>query len=96
MPEMICGMLDWPLSIMRYFVDQISEPDLFISAKSADPKKELEHLCEAYFYSGSRHLIAGENQLAIDLFKKCVATDIRNFFEYDSAVAELKILESPK
>jgi lipoprotein NlpI len=87
---------DWPLSILRYLVGQIPESELLASAKNPDPKTESEHLCEAYFYSGSRHLISGDNKMAIDFFKLCIATDRRDFCEYKSAAAELKALDSPK
>jgi lipoprotein NlpI len=53
-------------------------------------------MCEAYFYSGSKNLFAGDIQMAIDLFKKCIDTDHKDFTEYVSALAELKILEAPK
>jgi lipoprotein NlpI len=53
-------------------------------------------MCEAYFYSGSRHLFSGENKTAIDLLKKCIATDHKDFTEYVSALAELNLLEEPK
>jgi lipoprotein NlpI len=90
------GPGDWHLSVIRYLVGQLSEPDFFASAICDGPNKVSEHMCEAYFYSGSKHLFAGEDQMAIDLFKKCITTDIRHFTEYVSAVAELKTLEAPK
>jgi lipoprotein NlpI len=89
---------DWPFSVMRYLAGQLPEAGFFASAKNADPKRESEHMCEAYYYSGSRHLFAGDNQVAIEFFRKCIATagDHRDFCEYISALAELKILETPK
>ena len=87
---------DWPLSVMRFLVGQLTEPEFFVSAKNFNPEIESEHMCEAYFYAGSRHLFAGENKLAIDLFKQSIATNHKDFPEYLSALAELMILEAPK
>jgi tetratricopeptide (TPR) repeat protein len=97
---------DWNLSIIRYLVGQLSESDFFSAAKSNYPKTESEQMCEAYFYSGSKHQIAGETQVAIDMFKKCVAVNRKDipvyFFQfaidaiYISALAELKVLDTPK
>ncbi len=87
---------DWQASVLRFLVGQLPEPEFFASAKNADPKKESEHLCEAYFYSGSRYLFSGNAQVASGLFKKCIATagDHRDFCEYMSALAEVKVLGS--
>jgi tetratricopeptide (TPR) repeat protein len=79
---------DWPWSIFQYFVGHMSEPDLFASAKNNDPMKESAHMCEVYFYAGSRHMFSGENQMAIELFKKCLYYDHKDFTENDSALAD--------
>ena len=71
---------------------QLTELEFLASAKNNDQKIEKEQLCEAYFYAGSKLLIAGDNTTAKDYFRKCVATDKRISMEYTSAVAELKFL----
>lgn len=87
---------DWPLSVMRFLVGQLTESEFLASAKNENQKTESEHMCEVYFYSWSRHLFAGDNQMAINLFKKCIATGHKDFTEYVSALAELKILDALK
>jgi lipoprotein NlpI len=83
---------DWPSQIGRFLAGQITEQELLAAAEDTDSKKDHEQKCEAYFYIGSRHLIAGDKARAEDLFEKCVATGIQNFSEYQCAKAELNTL----
>ena len=83
---------DWPSNIGRFLGGQLAESDFLKAAENADGKKQGEQQCEAYFYAGSERLIAGDKTAAADYFKKCVATNKATFFEYHSAVAELKFL----
>ncbi len=85
---------DWSLSLMRYLTGQLEEHDLIAAGKAADPKQETENMCEAYFYIGSKHLIAGEAPIANDYFRKCVATDVKNFTEFASSIAEMDCLKA--
>jgi rhomboid protease GluP len=83
---------DWPSQIGRFLAGQITEQELLAAAEDADSKKDREQKCEAYFYIGSRHLMAGDNARAEDFFEKCVATGARDFAEYQCAKAELNAL----
>jgi len=87
---------DWPSKIGRFLTGQLAESDFLAAAKNADVKKEAEQLCQAYFYAGSKHLLAGDKSAARDCFEKSVATDRKDFLEYGSAVAELKFLRAEK
>jgi tetratricopeptide (TPR) repeat protein len=83
---------DWPSPIGRFLAGQITEQELLAAAEDVDSKKDREQKCEAYFYIGSRHLIAGDKARAEDFFEKCVATGIQNFSEYQCAKVELNTL----
>jgi tetratricopeptide (TPR) repeat protein len=84
---------DWPSKVGSFLTGKITEQELLAAAKSGDRKRGQEQRCEAYFYIGSRHLIAGDKTGAADFFEKCVATSIQDFSEYQCAKAELRVLE---
>jgi lipoprotein NlpI len=48
--------------------------------------------CEAWFYAGIKRLAAGDKRTAIELFKKCLATDQKTFVEFGLAATELNML----
>ncbi len=87
---------DWTAKVGQFLVGQLAEPEFLAAAKNADPKTKAGQLCEAYFYAGSKHLFAGDMAVAADFFQKSIATDKRTFFEYMSAVAELRFLKEQK
>ncbi|MBE7210497.1 MAG: hypothetical protein INR65_05715 [Gluconacetobacter diazotrophicus] len=50
-------------------------------------------LCEAWFYSGMKLLLAGDRAAAAEHFRQCLATKQLTFIEYELAEAELRGLE---
>jgi hypothetical protein len=50
--------------------------------------------CEAWFYAGMKRLLSGDAATARDDFQKCLATDRKDYDEYNFAAAELRMLES--
>ncbi|MGB8352975.1 MAG: tetratricopeptide repeat protein [Chthoniobacteraceae bacterium] len=84
---------DWRLMIGRFLADQMPEADFLNAANDAKAEKSKQKQCEAWFYAGMKHLIAGDKATAQDDFKKCIATDETLYLEYASAQANLKFLE---
>jgi ankyrin repeat protein len=84
---------DWPLQIGRFLAGQSSESNFLAAAYSPVPQTSKEQHCEAWFYSGSKHLIERDEMGAVDNFKKCLTTGLQNFEEYTSANAELLFIE---
>ena len=85
--------VDWPGTVGRFLADQLSEADVLKAAENPNPQTSREQHCEAWFYIGSKRLIAGDTATAADDFKKCLATGVVSFEEYGSAEAELKRLK---
>lgn len=83
---------DWPSKVGRFLAGQLTEGNLLKAAEDTNTQTDQEQHCEAYFYAGSKRLIADDKTTAADYFKKCLATDVKNFEEYQSAEAELKFL----
>jgi len=82
---------DWPMKISHFLTGQLAETDFFKAADNAGKKKDREQHCEAYFYAGSKRLIEGDKITATNYFEKCLATEVKNFNEYQSAAAELNL-----
>jgi len=83
---------DWQSKVGRFLAGQMTQADLLKAAADPNAQTDREQHCEAYFYAGSKRLIEGDQTTAADYFKQCVATDVKKFEEYSSAVAELKLL----
>ena len=85
---------DWTSQIQRHLCGEIPESQFLAAAKHSDPKVEAGQICEAYFFAGYKILIEGDRAKSVDFFQKAVATGKTNFFEYQSAAAELKRLKT--
>jgi tetratricopeptide (TPR) repeat protein len=83
---------DWAFKIGHFLIDQLTETELLAAAKNADLKTEVEGLCSAYFYAGSKRLFAGDKATAADYFRKSIATGNAIYMEPCSAAAELELL----
>lgn len=84
---------DWDSQIGHYLTGQLAEPAFLAAAASGDSKTDGQ-LCQAYFYAGVKHLVNGDKATARDYFQKSTATDHKNYDEYSSAAAELKLLQA--
>jgi lipoprotein NlpI len=85
---------DWELCVGHFLAGDTTQPDFMAQAPKTVVRETdgPEHLCEAYYYSGMKRLLAGDKPGAADLFQKCIGTAQENFSEYTSAKAELKRL----
>ena len=87
---------DWTSKVGHFLAGQMAEPEFLFAAKNADSKMEVDQLCQAYFYAGSKLLLAGDKVASADCFRKSVATDMKTHFGYGSAVAELGFLSESR
>src|SRR5262249_37503489 len=83
---------DWATKVANFLLDKISEADFFAAAASPDAKKERSQRCEAWFYAGMKRLLNVDKTTAADYFRKCLATEEKDFTEYQFAKAELHAL----
>ena len=84
---------DWPAKVGQFLAGQLAEGAFLNAATNPDPQTDREQHCEAWFYAGSKRLIAGDKTTAAADFQKCLDTGVKNFEEYESAGAELKLLK---
>src|SRR6266446_5748881 len=83
---------DWFSKVAGHLLGKVSEADLFGAAASPDAKKDSGQHCEAWFYAGMKKLFSGDKKTAADYFHKCLATEQKDFTEFQLAQSELKAL----
>jgi len=79
----------WYASVVKFLTGEIEEDAFLDSARDETPKKTNERRCEAYFYAATLRAVAKDKEGAHALYKKCVATRVRSFIEYESATIAL-------
>jgi lipoprotein NlpI len=82
----------WAKSIGEYLTGNLTQTRLLAEAGIGDAPPPNERRCEAYFYIGTTHLMAGHRTLAKHYFEKCVSTGAFTCYEYKLARAELSRL----
>jgi lipoprotein NlpI len=83
---------DWFSKVAEHLLGKVSEADLFAGAASPDPKTDSGQHCEAWFYTGMKKLFSGDKKTAANYFHKCLATEQKDFTEFQLAQSELKAL----
>jgi len=83
---------DWFSKVAGHLLGKVSEADLLAAAASPDAKKDSEQHCEAWFYAGMKKLFSGDKETAANYFHKCLATEQKDFTEFQLAQSELKAL----
>jgi len=82
---------DWPSQIARYLLNQINETNLFAAINPSETEWQQSQF---WYYTGMKHLIAGDKAKAIDCFQKSVNTKTRPYAVYISARTELAALQT--
>src|SRR5499426_2124525 len=83
---------EWPGPIVSLYLGKVPEHVVFDAVADADPNRQRQKRCQAYFYVGQQMLIGQKNGEAAKMFRETVATNAPNLFEYEGAHAELKHL----
>ena len=82
----------WPGVLISMFSGTARPEDVLAAAKDANPKKQREQECIAFFFLGQQQLIQGNRDAAEDYFRKTVATGVTHYRQYAAAKTELKRL----
>jgi lipoprotein NlpI len=80
----------WEKNIGAFLLGRMGEAE-FLGA--AGRGNDSGRQCEAWFYAGMKRLLSGDAATARDYFQRCLATDRKDFDEYNFAAAELALLE---
>jgi len=81
---------DWQMQIAKFLLNQISETAFFKAIDRSDTGREQS---EFWYYTGMKHLLAGDKEEASDCFRKSLATKTRPYAVFFSARAELSVLD---
>jgi tetratricopeptide (TPR) repeat protein len=76
----------WEKSIAGYLLGDVQEDALLAQAHDAGQQ------CEAAFYIGSMHLLGGDKAGARRFYERAAATHLAPYYEFRSALAELRRL----
>jgi tetratricopeptide (TPR) repeat protein len=82
----------WSITVGEFLLGTRTEDGL-LKAANANASAQEVLLCEAYYFMGMKHLLAGDEKGAADRFKKSVDTKAAKIFEYHNAEAELRALK---
>lgn len=82
----------WPAPAMALMLGTITPERLLAIALDAEPRTARNQRCEALFFIGEYHLLAGRTDKAIAAFEAAVGTGVVEFVEYWHAKAELQRL----
>ena len=75
----------------KYLLGEISESDLIADFNQPAPEQTARQKeCEGYYYIGAKRLVEGDRDGALRLFQKSVDTNVRNYYEWNLARAELR------
>ena len=83
---------EWPGPIVSMYLGKVPEQAVFDAVADADPTKQRQQRCQAYFYVGQQLLIRENNSEASKMFREAMTTEASTLFEYEGAQVELKHL----
>lgn len=93
--ESLPGNSAWTKAIGAFLLGRCTEADLLRQAEAPSPIPVKRRECEACYYIGMSHLLAGADKLAKGDFSRSVAADFRQLGEFGLARAELARLNRP-
>ena len=82
----------WVAPVLKYLAGQMTEEEVFRRARHKDPEKNREQHCEGYYYVGACYLADGKLDKAQELFTKCLAQRVHNFYEHGFAIRDLRTI----
>jgi tetratricopeptide (TPR) repeat protein len=87
---------DWTASIANYLAGNLNENEFLAQATTTAkrPTDISSQLCDAYYFEGMEHLLAGDKAKAAELFQKSVSTGEDNSYSYMNAMTELDDLKN--
>ncbi len=79
--------------IVDLFLEKITPDELIDNMRKESIDEEEEVECRANFYIGEYYMLKGNNTKAIECFKKCRKTSLKNLIEFRMAGNELSRLD---
>lgn len=87
----------WPDPIVAFITGKRSEGAILADAKRRRwPQEKREGECEALYFIGMSHLLAGRTEVAASYFERCLATGLETLCEYSFAKFRLESLRASR
>jgi len=85
----------WPVPVENYLTGTMVEADVLQYAKMpvTNQRNQMERLCDANYFIGMKHLLAGDKTGAADFFQKALNAFLVGYSIYESAAIELSRLK---
>jgi lipoprotein NlpI len=85
----------WPVPVERFLTDALVEEDVLLFAKIpvTSLRTQKEHLCDANYYIGMKHFLAGDKTGAANCFHAALDSILIGYSNYESAATELNFLK---
>ena len=84
----------WPKPLVLHYLGRMSEAAV-LAAAAADARNRQEQECEAHFFLGQQHILAGANEAAVASLRQALALCPRHMVEYHATRVELSRLGAP-
>lgn len=85
----------WPGALLKLYMGEVDAEAVVEALSKGVPNMQIGHACEAYYYLGQYYLLHNNRQAAIELFNKAVATNAKDYVEYEFALAYSLKLRNP-
>lgn len=82
----------WPGIIVKLYLGQVPAARVIAETRDADPVKQRENECVAFFFLGQERLVKGDTERAAEYFQKTLDTGITGYRQYAAAEEELRRL----
>ncbi|HEX5136978.1 MAG TPA: tetratricopeptide repeat protein [Planctomycetota bacterium] len=84
---------DWYTKVAAFLTGQMKEDAFLAAARAENANLAREQECESSWYAAAVRMLDGDAAGARPLLERCVATDVRNFIEHESATMALAAME---
>jgi lipoprotein NlpI len=82
----------WPAPIIVLYLGRTDPSSVFAAATDPNAQRQRDQRCEASYYVAEWHLLRGESERALPLFKEARSSCPRDFLEFEGASAALRRL----
>jgi tetratricopeptide (TPR) repeat protein len=84
---------DWHAQLGNFLLGLIGEQDFARGNEHPNARHSAGRACQGHFHVGINRLFRGDRRGAAWAFEQCLATDMREYYEFDLARAELAALK---
>jgi lipoprotein NlpI len=84
---------EWFTIVARFLTGEMDETALLTAAHEGGISGARSKLCEAWYFAGMAHRLAGREAEAAKCFRRSTGTGMKNYAEYSFSSTELEVIE---